>query len=685
MQRLLFSTIPTLILLIGCSQLLHKPNEHRPKSVAESQSFTTMVNGIVIGKMDVTTLQNNISIDFAYKNNGRGPDFHEDIILNDAGFPISWQVKGNTTFGNAVDESFLLNGDTASWTDATGSGNKKIEQPSLYINQFGSPYSGFIFANALLNEKSRRLPALPAGELNLQLMEEFEVVKDKQTFKLTSYALGGADLNPDYFVLDDKHHFFAFITPRFSVIRHGFEAEDLTLRALAEKYAALRYENIQSEVAHQYAGNVRIRNVRIFDPKTLVLTSPVSVVVSGEKISSIDDLSVVTANSETEIDGAGGTLIAGLYDMHGHVGAEEALLNIAAGVTSIRDMGNSFEVLDGLINKIESGVLAGPRITRYGFIEGKSPFSSNNGILVETEEQALDAVRTYATKGFPAVKLYNSMNGDWAPAIVKEAHRLNMAVTGHVPVFSNANAMLKAGFNEMTHINQIMLGWVLEPGEDTRSLLRLTALNRLPKLDLNSQPVQETITMMVDKGVAVDPTMAIHEKLLLSRNGTIQSGVTDYIEYMPPAVQRAAKVAMANISSAKEDEDYRGAYQQILKTVKMMKERGIQLIPGTDLGGAFTLHRELEIYQEFGLSPAEVVKLGSTDMARYLGQDNLGSIEKNKLADFFLIPGDPTKDFKAIKTISLVSKGGVFYYPSEIYPKFGIKPFTDSPKVKLVN
>ena len=68
---------------------------------------------------------------------------------------------------------------------------------------------------------------------------------------------------------------------------------------------------------------------------------------------------------------------------------------------------------------------------------------------------------------------------------------------------------------------------------------------------------------------------------------------------------------------------------------------GILLIPGTDLGGSFTFHRELELFAQLGYSPAEVLKLATWDMATYLGQDqSSGSIEKGKLADFF------TKAFK---------------------------------------
>ncbi len=81
-----------------------------------------------------------------------------------------------------------------------------------------------------------------------------------------------------------------------------------------------------------------------------------------------------------------------------------------------------------------------------------------------------------------------------------------MPVMGHVPAFSNANDMINAGYDELTHINQTMLGWVLEPGEDTRTLLQLTALQRLPNLDLNSPPVQKTLDLMAQHKVAMDPT-----------------------------------------------------------------------------------------------------------------------------------------------------------------------------------
>jgi len=119
-----------------------------------------------------------------------------------------------------------------------------------------------------------------------------------------------------------------------------------------------------------------------------------------------------------------------------------------------------------------------------------------------------------------------------------------------------------------------------------------------------------------------------------------------------------------------------------MEVLSKMHKRGILLIPGTDLGGAFAFHRELELFGQLGMTPAQVLRRATFDMARYTGQDQqLGSIERGKLADFFLVPGDPTQNLREIKVIRMVVKDGTVYFPSEIYPKLGIRPFTDIPTV----
>lgn len=647
-----------------------------------SESFSVLVAGTPVGKLEVEHLADATRVDYEYRNNGRGPTINETISFGADGLPDSWTITGATTFGNKIDEQFVLTGGEASWVDATGAGSARPAEPSIYVAQDSSPYANWLYARALLADADHTMPVLPGGTLRLDEIEQIKVVGESGEMDVKSYALSGIELNPTYFLLDLQGAFFALITPRFAIIRNGFEAQDELLRELATEYAARRFEDIQRRLARNYDGPVRIKNVRIFDPGTQALTEPVSVVVAGNRIDNILPADSAPVAGEVEIDGAGGTLVAGFYEMHAHLGQDRALLNIVAGVTSVRDMGNNNEVLTELIGKIKNGRLAGPRVTRSGFIEGKSPFSSNNGIIVSSEEEAVAAVRSYEGGDFYQIKIYNSMNPDWVPAMIKEAHANGLKVAGHVPAFSNADAMIAAGYDEMTHINQVMLGWVLEEGEDTRTLLRLTALKRLPSLEQDDPAIAATIDAMAANHVAIDPTLAIHENLLRSRNGITAPGVVDYIDHMPVEVQRSAKTAWTDVSSPEDDTAYWQAFDKIIQTVSAMREKGIQLVPGTDLGGSFNYHRELELYQLVGMTPPEILKWATYDMAAYLGQaDELGSIEVGKLADFFLIPGDPTIDLKAIKTISMVVKDGTFYFPSEIYPEFGIRPFVDAPVV----
>jgi imidazolonepropionase-like amidohydrolase len=651
-------------------------------AAAELQRYTVIVGTARVGHLNADVQGDRATIDFDYKNNGRGPTIKEAIRFDANGLPVAWDVTGATTFGSKVEEHFARAGARAEWTDSTGKGSASLKAPAIYVTQSGSPWSYGVLARAIMKAGGTSMAALPGGTLTLKKGDTLSVAGEGGPVQVTRYEISGIETTPDSVLLDAQGQVFGYVTPRIAVIRAGYEAEADRLMKLSAQWSTDRFVEIQKRVAHRYGAPVRIRNVRIFDPKAGALTAPMSVVVSGNRIAAVEPLDSPSTKGEVLVDGAGGTLVPGMYEMHAHTGQEGALLNLVAGVTSMRDMGNDNAVLEKLIERIDQGVIAGPRITRTGFIEGKSPYSSNNGILVNSQQEAIDAARWYAARGFWAIKSYNSMTPAWVPAMVDEAHRLGLKVVGHIPAFTNADAMIGADFDELTHINQLMLGWVITPEEDTRTLFRLTALKRLPNLDLNSERVQKTVRAMVDRKVPIDVTLGIHENLLLNRDGQVPKGAVDYVENMPIGTQRGMKQAWIDTSAPGDDAAYRGAYDKIVQAIRMLHDRGVMIVPGTDTGGSFTFHRELELYQDIGMTPVQILKRATWDMAAYLGQDQqLGSIEKGKLADFFLVPGDPTKDLKAIKRIAMVVKDGTVYFPDEVYPEFGIKPFAPRPKV----
>jgi len=649
---------------------------------ADTLTYSFIFGGKSVGHLIAKTEGDATSIDFDVKNNGRGPTIAETIKLDAAGLPTDWSIKGTTTFGSKVAESFARHGAHAEWLDSTGKGHSTVRTPSLYVAQSSSPWADGVYARALLKTADRQLPVLPSGVLRLEKGETLSVQGSPGPIEVTRYDLIGINLDPDTILLDANGNLFALVDSTAILVRAGYEGEERRLRQLAADWSTQRFINIERETAHHYAGPIRIRNVRVFDPKTSTLTPAVAVVVKDKVIAAVEPLDSPPTPGETIIEGGGGTLLSGMYEMHAHLNQEGALLNVLAGITSVRDMGNDNAVLARLIEQIDQGTIAGPHVIRSGFIEGKSPFSANNGILVDSQEAAIDAVRWYGARNFWQIKIYNSMNPAWVPAMTQEAHLLGMRVAGHIPAFSNTDAMIEAGYDEITHINQFMLGWVIQANEDTRTLFRLTALKRLPELDLQSAKVQHTIDLMVSRKIAIDPTLGIHEVMTQNRDGKIPPGDVDYFEHMPIGWRRDAMKALIDASAPGDDKAYRGAFDKIIATVRLLHERGVFMVFGTDTGGSFTYHRELELYQLAGMTPAQILKRATFESARYVGQDQrLGSIEKGKLADFFLIPGDPLQNLKAIKTISMVVKDGTVYYPSEVYPKFGIQPFATAPKV----
>jgi imidazolonepropionase-like amidohydrolase len=648
----------------------------------DAATYSVIFGGRNIGHMNANTEGDTTRIELDVKDNGRGPTIHEMLRVDANGFPIEWNITGSTTFGGKIDEHFTQKGHAARWLDAAGKGHATADTPTLYVAQSASSYADGLYARALLKSANQHLPVLPGGELRLTKGQTFTVQGKGGTLEVTQYDLTGINLTPDTILLDAQGELFATLDPSSVLVRTGYEGEEVRLRELAASWVTHRYESIEHAVAHHYQKPVRIRNVRIFDPAVAALGTPVSVLVMNDRIAAVEALDSPATPGEVTIEGAGGSLVAGMYEMHAHLDQDSALLNLLAGITTVRDMGNDNAVLDKLIERIDAGIIGGPHVVRSGFIEGKSPFNASNGILVDNEQAAVEAVRWYGARGYWQIKIYNSMNPAWVPAMTREAHALGMRVAGHVPAFSTADEMMAAGYDEMTHINQFSLGWVINKDEDTRTLFRLLALKRLPALDLNSDKVQHTINTMAERKIAIDPTLGIHEMLLLRRDGQIPAGMVDYYDHLPIGERREALKALIDVSKPGDDAAYRGAWDKLLAIARLLNERGILMVFGTDTGGSFSYHRELELYQQVGMSPAQILKRATYDSARYIGEDQRsGSIAKGKRADFFLVPGDPTKDLKAIKAIAMVVKGGTFYFPSEAYPKFGVKPFVAAPAV----
>jgi hypothetical protein len=328
------------------------------------------------------------------------------------------------------------------------------------------------------------------------------------------------------------------------------------------------------------------------------------------------------------------------------------------------------------MRRIETGATIGPRVVPAGFIEGFSNFSARCGIVVSDAEGVKRAIDWYAQRGYPQIKIYNSFRPEWVPDAVKYAHQRGLRVSGHVPAFMRAEDVVRDGFDEVQHINQIFLNFFVKPEDDTRTLARfyLVAENGY-RLDFNSSRVRDFLALLRRGPTVVDPTLATFEGMFTQLQGQTNPAFAAVADHLPLATQRLLRTNSMKLTGDNV-QHFRDSYAKMVDFVGLMHREGIPLVAGTDDMAGFTLHRELELYVKAGILPADALRIATWNGAKYTRTlDQLGSVTPGKLADLVLLEDDPTKDISAVRRINLVMKGGVVYFPAEIHEATGIRPF----------
>jgi imidazolonepropionase-like amidohydrolase len=653
---------------------------------ATADHYSMLLMGTLAGQQAVwTAADGTLHIFFQFNDRGRGPKTTSILKLGANGIPVSETVTGNDYLKSPVAENYSLESGTARWKNTAEQGEKKVSGLAFYLALNGGPSEIALLAHAAL-QNGGKIALLPEGEARVQRVTELEVEVAEKIKHVALYAITGLDFSPTYvwladrgcekcrfFEKDDK--FFGSVDEWGSIVAEGWEASIPTLLAAQSKIKESRSADLAAKLSH-HAARIEFIHANVFDAESGKIIPDQYVAVWNDRILSVatHPPGAFSGPISERIDATGKTLLPGLWDMHAHVGDNDGLLNLAAGVTTVRDLANDTESLMARRQRIIDGKEIGTRIVLAGIIDSPDAYHGPTKILVSTEAEARAAVDNYKRLGYVQIKIYSSVKPELVPVIIDGAHKNGLRVSGHIPANMIASQCVEDGYDEIQHMNFLVLNFFPEI-KDTNTIARLTKPGEVTaSLDLNSAKVHDFIKLLQDHHTKLDLTLTVFEDQYMARPGQISPGFLPVANRLPAQIRRNLLTAGMTPPPGMED-TYKKSFAKMLDFAGLLYRSGLSIEDGTDNMAGFALHRELELDVQAGI-PANVVLQDATlNAARIMSMDkDLGSIAPGKLADLVLVDGDPTKNISDIRKTVLVVKDGVIYKPSELYSELGVKP-----------
>ena len=407
-----------------------------------------------------------------------------------------------------------------------------------------------------------------------------------------------------------------------------------------------------------------------------------TVVISGGRINEINRTGKVKVPKDSQvIDAAGKFLIPGLWDMHAHTLVKEMFfpLYLANGVTGVRDMYNPLAQFAEWRREILEGKILGPRIVAsQTIVDGPRPVWPLS-IVAVNESEGRAAVLSLKRRGADFVKVYSLLPREAYFAIADEAKKQGMTFAGHVPLAVSAGEASDAGQKSVEHLTGVLLACSAREDELRAATLKTVGgggslllesffKSEFEALDsYDEKKAHALFARFAQNGTWHVPTLTVLRAFWYFDDQTTLSDPR--LRYVQPVVRKALGWNEKDAFGFKERTPEtvaagRKLFKEQLKLVGAMHKAGVRLMAGTDTPNpfvypGFSLHDELELLVEAGLTPMEALQTATRNPAEYLGQlDSLGTVEKGKLADLVLLEADPLERVTNTKRIAAVVVNG---------------------------
>jgi imidazolonepropionase-like amidohydrolase len=391
--------------------------------------------------------------------------------------------------------------------------------------------------------------------------------------------------------------------------------------------------------------------------------APASLHIEGERIASIGP-----AETDPSDPFRDSFVLPGLTDMHIHLpftrfpGDAEytALLLLRHGVTSARVCGGTApNAMDELRTRIETGEVPGPRFFSCGpIVDGADPVLPDSRSVSDPGE-AIALVEELATRGVDCIKAYHRLDSATTVALREAAHAHGLPIIGHTP--QNV-AFEEARLDDVQHLRGV------HPPFDGERLSYPHFLAAWRRMD--EDRLAHVIAVSLRYDMAHTPTLAAIEGTLVSRDWESWRR-TPAMQMWAPHLRDGLWSGEVGFNPVRfmADRDFETvqlAFEQMQRTVRRLHAAGVRLHTGTDsnapnLVPGASLHRELELFVEAGLTPEQALELSTGASPAFLGIDAAGELREGAPADLLIFREDPSRDLAALETLEAVVRDGRLY------------------------
>jgi len=431
-----------------------------------------------------------------------------------------------------------------------------------------------------------------------------------------------------------------------------------------------------------HTSQLALRNVAVVDPGSGLIRNGLTVLIEGNRIVDVGPLAKVQIpRAARVIDASNKFVVPGLWDMHVHLFGKDYLkLFTANGVTGVRIMWG-FPVFAEWRKQIEQGELIGPRlIIGSPIIDGPKPIWQGS-ISVASEVEGRQAVVKVKRDGADFVKVYSKLPRAAYFAIADEAKKQGIPFVGHVPESVSVREASMAGQRSIEHLTGFLAACSSREAElqeaRRKAYADLPDGQSLPKLE-NLRPITRMMVDTFDANKAAAlfavlkandtwqcPTLTVLRSTAFMNDPDFRNDTR--LKYLPTqttALWDPAKDFRFKDRTVEDIQLARIVFERQEMMVGQLNKAEVPLLAGTDTPNpfcfpGFSLHDELVLLVQAGLSPLEALRSATINPARFLGMDKeLGTIEPDKLADLVILDANPLQDIKNTQKIHAVIMNG---------------------------